>query len=164
MTREVVVVVETELSERDAAEISALGPAPGAPVNYHLLLADDRSTADRGVAALGVLSRDTFGSPAVARLTGAEPVSTDEPTVDLGQRIEHSARRLRLLGTGEVTVAITHGDLLSGARILVKSTGSREAVVVVSSDEYSGFVLPDRKQRLRDYLGVRLLHAVDHHA
>ncbi|WP_329001013.1 hypothetical protein OHA18_42100 [Kribbella sp. NBC_00709] len=44
----------------------------------------------------------------------------------------------------------------------MKSIGCRDAIVVVSSDDYSAFVLPDRKQRLRAYLGVPLLHAVEH--
>lgn len=162
MAREVVVVVESELSERDAAEIAGLFPAPSGPVNYHLLLADDHRATDEGVAVLGVLSRDTFGSPAVARRAGAEPVTGNELSADLGQRIEHSARRLRSLRAGDVSVAVTHGDLLAGARSLVKSTGCQEAIVVVSSDDYSAFVLPDRKQRLRAYLGVPLLHAVEH--
>lgn len=107
MARDVVVVVESELSERDAAEIAGLFPGPGGPVNYHLLLADDHRATDQGVAEPGVLSRGPFGSPAVARRGGAEPVTGNDPAVDLGHRIEDSARRLRSLRAGDVAVAVT---------------------------------------------------------
>jgi hypothetical protein len=162
MTRDVVVIVDQELSEHDASEVTALQLARRGPVDYHLLIAA-RSAGNRrqGVSLLGVPPGDTFGSDVVAHQAGVPAPGERERAPDLGRIIEHSARRLRSQGRN-VTVAITHDDWMTGARALVKTTGSEEVVIVADQDHYSRFALPEWQRNARTYLEVPHVHAVEH--
>ena len=163
MTHQVVVAVDGELSEQDARAAAAHG-ATGEPVDFHLLIAThDTSTDQSGLAMIGLRPGDTFGSAALARHMNVRPTENgDLPGPGLGEMMARSARHLRAVGGGNVTVAITHGDMLAGARSLVESTGSQEVVIVAASDRYPQLTMPEWAQKLSGYLRVPRVRTVQH--
>lgn len=156
MTHQVVVAVEGELSDHDASAAVAHHAADG-PVDCHLLIAAGQpEVGDNGLAMLGVRPGDTFGSDALARRMHVRtPGDTTAP--DLGKVMAQSASHLRSASGGTVTVAITHGDMLAGARRLVDATGSQEVVIVVDPGRYPQFAMPEWTRKVSVYLnGARV--------
>ncbi len=163
MTRQVVVAVEHELSDSDASAAAAHW-APVDPVDYHLLIAT-RATDDTpgGLAIIGMRPGDAFGSAALARRMNVQPAGDDDqPDSDLGRIMTRSARRLRLVGRGDVTVTITHGDLLAGVLALVKETGSDEVVIIAAPGSSPQLTMPDWNQKAAAYLQVSQVHVTAH--
>lgn len=163
MTYQVVVAVEGELSGHDASA-AAVHEALNGPVEYHLLIATAGSgNGDGGLAVLGLRPGDTFGSAALARRMHVQPPEDyHAPSSDLGRMMALSAERLRRVAGSNVTVAITHGELLAGARALVKATGSQEAVIVADPDRYPQYAMPEWRQKLATYLGVSRVRSIPH--
>jgi hypothetical protein len=81
---------------------------------------------------------------------------------DLGKIMAQSAQHLRLAGGGNVTVSITHGDLLVGARALVETTGSQEVVIVGDPDQYPQIAMPEWWQKVSLYLRVPRVRTIQH--
>lgn len=163
MTHQVVVAVEGELSEQDASAAAAHG-LTGDPVDFHLLIATHEASTDQsGLAMIGLRPSDTFGSAALARHMNVRPIEDDDrPGPGLAEIMARSARHLRAVGGGKVTVSITHGDMLAGARSLVESTGSQEVVIVGAPDRYPQLTLPEWSQKLSGYLRVPQVRTVQH--
>ncbi len=163
MPHQIVVAVEGELSDHDASAATVYEAVDG-PVDYHLLIATkEASHGDSGLAMLGVRPGDTFGSAALARRMNVRPPGDDDfPATDLGNIMAQSARHLRTVGGGNVTVAITHGDMLAGARVLVEATGSQEVVFVVEPGRYPQFAMPEWRQKLSVYLKAPRVRAIQH--
>ncbi|MEU4293157.1 hypothetical protein AB0E63_33460 [Kribbella sp. NPDC026596] len=163
MTHQVVVAVDGELSAQDATAAAAHRATDG-PVDFHLLIATKQaSTGDSGLAMFGLRPGDTFGSAALARHMNVRPTEDeDQSGSGLGEIVAKSARHLRAAGDGNVTVAITHGDMLSGARALVGTTGSQEVVIVAAPGRYPQFAMPEWTQRLSVYLGLPRVRAIQH--
>jgi len=157
-----VILLDDEMSDRDATRVAALHRADESEVVYHLLISALTTVGDASTSLLGVRPADTFGSSAVARLTGAH--GTTDRRTDLSEVMEHSARRIRATTGRTVNVAVTHGELLRGGRTLVATTGSQDAVLVASSDAYSHLELPEWQHKACTYLSVQRVHFVAHSA
>lgn len=161
MTHQIVVAVEGELSAHDASAAVAQFAIVGS-VDCHLLIAT-REQTDGGLAMLGVRAGDTFGSAALARRMHVQATGDDTSAAsDLGKLMARSAGHLRSVCGGDVTVSITHGDMLAGARSLMHSTGSQDAVFVVDPGRYPQFAMPEWRHKLSTYLGATHVHAVQH--
>ncbi|MFG1912489.1 hypothetical protein [Kribbella sp. NPDC048928] len=162
MAHQVVVAIEGELSDHDAA--ATVHESPDGPVDYHLLIVrGDASHDTDGLAMLGLRPGDTFGSPALARRMHAQlPEDHKFASSDLGKIMARSAKNLRSAGDGSVTVAITHGDLLRGARALVEATGSQEVVIVADPRDHPQFAMPEWRQKASEYLRVPRVRAIEH--
>ena len=162
MTYQIVVAVEGELSAHDASA-AAVHEAVNGPVDYHLLIATTESHNGGGLAILDLRPGDTFGSAALARRMHVQPPDGNSaPASDLGKIMAQSAEQLRQIASGNVTVAITHGELLAGARALVDATGSQEAVIVADPARYPEYALPEWRKKLSAYLGVPRVRSIRH--
>lgn len=161
MPQHVVVLMQAELSDTDAERVAALHADSGGLVSYHLLVGD--GDCSEGAAALfGVDRADMFGSMAVARKAGRQDPDEDEPPPGARVLAERSAQRLRGAAAEQIDFALTHTDIWSSARALVRSTGSRELIVVADTDSFPQVSLPEWQRRARDYLAVDRLHAIEH--
>ncbi|TCC26885.1 hypothetical protein [Kribbella speibonae] len=161
MNHQVVVAVDGELSARDASAAAAHRATDG-PVDFHLLIATKEASAS-GLAMLGMRPGDTFGSAALARHMNVRPAEDeDQSGSGLGEIMAQSASHLRAAGGGNVTVSITHGDMLSGARNLVETTGSQEVVIVTEPGRYPQFAMPEWTRKLSVYLGVPRVRTIQH--
>lgn len=161
MPRDVVVLMQEELSDTDAGRVTELHADSGDSVSYHLLMTDgDR--AEGASALLGIDRADMFGSPAVARYAGVDDSDDVEARPETGNVVERSAQRLRAAEAGEIDFAIAQADMWSSARSLIRSTGSHEAVVVADTETYPQVSLPDWQHRARDYLAVDTLYVIEH--
>ncbi|WP_433169161.1 hypothetical protein [Kribbella sp. CA-247076] len=159
MPHHVVVVLLQELSKADAERVTALNGSADRAVSYHLLLADG-AHSNGASALLGIERADTFGSPAVARRAGAEDNFDTRP--DTNDTIANSVDRLRAAQAADVDFAVTHTDLWSGARSLVRSTDSDQVIVVADSRTYQLVSLFDWQRRARAYLNVDTLYTLQH--
>ncbi|GAA1558290.1 hypothetical protein [Kribbella lupini] len=177
MTHDVVVLIEREMSEGDAARVAALHARHDDAVNYHLLVSSHPTEGLAGpMALLGSSFADVAGlsaSPPTNRtttLTGPATGSTSAPAAtaladprdDLASVIEHSSRRLRGRNPGTVNVSITHGEILLALRTLVNSTKSQEVVVVAWPETAARFVCSDWPTRARKELKVPRVRVVEH--
>ncbi|ADB33679.1 hypothetical protein Kfla_4661 [Kribbella flavida DSM 17836] len=203
MTYNVVVLIEREMSEGDAARVAALHARYDEVVDYHLLVSSHPTEGLAGpMALLGSSFADVAGlstsSPARTRTAetasaqaataqtataqaATAPMLTDrtasgrstpgrtttatalaDPRFDLASVIEHSARRLRGRNPGQVTVSITHGEVLLALRKLVASTKSREVVVVAWPETAARFVCSNWTARARTELKVPRVRVIEH--
>jgi hypothetical protein len=163
MTHQVVVGVEGELSEHDASAAVA-HHAAGDALEYHLLIATRQvRDSDGGLAMLGVRSGDTFGSAALARRMHVRaPEDHAAPESDFGKIMTRSASHLRAASGSNVSVAITHADILTGVRTLVEATDSQEVVIVVGPGRYPQFSMPEWRQKLSAYFNGAQVRSIQH--
>ena len=85
-----------------------------------------------------------------------------DPDVDLASVIEHSSRRLRAASDYPVNVSITHGEVLLALMTLVKSTHSREVVVVAWPETAARFLCSDWLTKARKVLKVPRVRIIEH--
>jgi hypothetical protein len=162
MAYDVVVLIEREMSEADARRVAALHARREETVDYHLLISSRHSNGFGGpLALLGSNTTDIYGLPVEANGAHTAPALAD-PEDDLASVIEHSARRLRRHNSCEVNVSITHGDVLTGLRLLLASTASKEVVVVAWPETAARFLVSDWTQRARETLKVPKIRVLEH--
>ena len=166
MTYDVVVLIEREMSEGDAARVAALHARHDDAVNYHLLVSSHPTEGIAGpMALLGSSFADVAGLSGNAvqnRAQSGTATALADPQYDLASVIEHSSRRLRGHAAGSVSVSITHGEILLALRTLVNSTNSQEVVVVAWPETAARFVCSDWPTRARKELKVRTVRVVEH--
>ena len=166
MTYDVVVLIEREMSEGDAARVAALHARHDDAVNYHLLVSSHPTEGIAGpMALLGSSFADVAGLSGNAvqnRAQSGTATALADPQYDLASVIEHSSRRLRGHAPGSVSVSITHGEILLALRTLVNSTNSQEVVVVAWPETAARFVCSDWPTRARKELKVRTVRVVEH--
>ncbi len=166
MTYDVVVLIEREMSEGDAARVAALHARHDDAVNYHLLVSSHPTEGLAGpMALLGTSFADVAGLSGSAvqnRAQSGTATALADPQYDLASVIEHSSRRLRGRIPGSVNVSITHGEILLALRTLVTSTKSEEVVVVAWPETAARFVCSDWPTRARKELKVPRVRVVEH--
>ena len=166
MTYDVVVLIEREMSEGDAARVAALHARHDDAVNYHLLVSSHPTEGIAGpMALLGTSFADVAGLSRAAvqnRAQSGTATALADPQYDLASVIEHSSRRLRGRNPGTVNVSITHGEILLALRTLVNSTKSQEVVVVAWPETAARFVCSDWPTRARKELKVPRVRVVEH--
>jgi hypothetical protein len=180
MTYDVVVLIEREMSEGDARRVAALHARYEDPVDYHLLVSSHPESGFGGpMALLGSTFADVAGMTASTPVPGnamfasvrptpppapsRTPAATlADPDVDLASVIEHSSRRLRAASGYPVHVSITHGEVLLALKTLVKSTHSREVVVVAWPETAASFVCSDWTTKAREALRVSRVRILEH--
>lgn len=161
-TYDVIVVTEQELTQADVAALVAQHDTTNESTRYHLMVADAaHAPADDTLAVIGLRSADSYGSPAVARRTGAEN-SLGTGRADLATVIEHSARRLRGDEERDVSVVLIHANLGPTLKDLIGRTRAREVVIFAAADGSIPLLPPaDRAERaLR--LGDAALRVIPH--
>ncbi|MEV6283359.1 hypothetical protein [Kribbella sp. NPDC051770] len=162
MSYDVVVLIEREMSEGDAARVAALHARHDDAVDYHLLVSSHPTEGIAGpMALLGSSFADVAGLSRAAAQAGTATALAD-PQYDLASVIEHSSRRLRGRNPGTVNVSITHGEILLALRTLVNSTKSQEVVVVAWPETAARFVCSDWTTRARKELKVPRVRVVEH--
>jgi hypothetical protein len=166
MTYDVVVLIEREMSEGDAARVAALHARHDDPVDYHLLVSSHPTEGIAGpMALLGSSFADVAGlsgGAAIARAQSGTATALADPQHDLATVIEHSSRRLRGRNPGSVNVSITHGEILLALHTLVNSTKSQEVVVVAWPETAARFVCSDWTTHARKQLKVPRVRVVEH--
>ncbi|GAB2616641.1 hypothetical protein [Kribbella endophytica] len=166
MTYDVVVLIEREMSEGDAARVAALHARHDDAVHYHLLVSSHPTEGIAGpMALLGSSFADVAGLSGGAvqnRAHSGTATALADPQYDLASVIEHSSRRLRGRNPGSVNVSITHGEILLALRTLVNSTKSQEVVVVAWPETAARFVCSDWPTRARKELKVPRVRVVEH--
>ena len=179
MTYDVVVLIEREMSEGDARRVAALYAKREESVDYHLLVSSHPESGIGGpMALLGSTFADVAGMTASASVIGSarspsarvSPVSGGrtptatlaDPAVDLASVIEHSSRLLRTASGYPVHVSITHGEILLALMQMVKSTNSREVVVVAWPETAARFVCSDWTAKARKLLKVPRVRVLEH--
>ncbi|GAB3839812.1 hypothetical protein [Kribbella italica] len=166
MTYDVVVLIEREMSEGDAARVAALHARHDDAVDYHLLVSSHPTEGIAGpMALLGSSFADVAGLSGGAvsnRARSGTATALADPQYDLASVIEHSSRRLRGRNPGTVNVSITHGEILLALRTLVNSTKSQEVIVVAWPETAARFVCSDWPTRARKELKVPRVRVVEH--
>jgi hypothetical protein len=164
MTYDVVVLIEREMSEGDADRVAALHARYEEPVNYHLLISSHPTEGFAGpMALLGSSFADVAGlstSSVQARPTTATALA--DPQFDLASVIERSSRRLRAASEHQVSVSITHGEMLLALKTMVRTTNADEVVVVAWPETAAAFVCNDWARRARRQLKVPHLRVLEH--
>jgi hypothetical protein len=181
MTYDVVVLIEREMSEGDARRVAALHARYEEPVDYHLLVSSHPESGFGGpMALLGSTFADVAGMTGSTTVVGSAtgpsarvsapsaPVRSSsmaalaDPDLDLASVIEHSSRRLRAASGYPLNVSITHGEVLLALMTLVKSTHSREVVVVAWPETAARFLCSDWLTKARKVLKVPRVRIIEH--
>ncbi|MEV0802503.1 hypothetical protein AB0I34_32725 [Kribbella sp. NPDC050281] len=164
MTYDVVVLIEREMSEGDARRVAALHARYEESVDYHLLVTSQPESGFGGpLALLGSTFDDVAGVSGTAAARAASTTTTlADPLFDLGSVIEHSSRHLRGASGYPVNVSITHGEVLLALKTLVKTTNSREVVVVAWPETAARFLCSDWTTRARKTLKVPRVRILEH--
>jgi len=164
MTYDVVVLIEREMSEGDARRVAALHARYEEFVDYHLLVSSQPESGFGGpLALLGSSFDDVAGVPGPAAARASSTTTTlADPLFDLGSVIEHSSRHLRAASGYPVNVSITHGEVLLALKTLVKTTNSREVVVVAWPETAARFLCSDWTTRARKTLKVPRVRILEH--
>ncbi len=158
----VVLLVEQELNEQDAAQVRSLHEAIEEPVSYHIVMPLDDAAA-RVEASLGSLS----GSEMLA--------ATTMPVSDLDREAIEEQARTRSEDELAATVAaleaagatVSGADLVTGSPVSelaakVAALGGREAIVLTSPHVVAEFFHLDWTSQARRKLGVPVLHLLEH--
>ncbi len=166
MTYDVVVLIEREMSEGDADRVAALHARTEERVAYHLLVSSHPTEGFAGpMALLGSSFADVAGVPATTapgRTTTATALA--DPQFDLVSVIERSSRRLRAASDDQVSVSITHGEVLLALKTMVRTTNADEVVVVAWPETAAAFVCNDWARRAKTQLKVPHLRILEHDA
>lgn len=154
---DVALLIERQLSELDADQIVALHEGLDEPVQYHVLLPVESSTAILS-SSLSALGAGQFMPP-------TEPDVLAEVQREIktaGQsELDASAALLRAR-TPNVTAKLSEDDPILALAELVKSTHSAEAIILTESHLVSEFLHLDWTSRARRKLEVPTLHLLEH--
>lgn len=154
---DVVLLIERELNALDADQIIALHEGLDEPVNYHLLLPIESSTAilTSSMSALGAGEFMPSTEPDVL----AE-VQREIKTAGQGE-LDASAALLRAR-TANVVEHLTEDDPITALTELVKSSAAAEAIILTESHIVAEFLRLDWSSRARRKLDVPTLHLLEH--
>lgn len=159
-TYDVVVLVEHEVSEADAAQIQGLHAEIGDQVVYHVLV-PSQDAAARLEATMGTLGAgDMFVAPLVLDEQQIEAVEAEFHA----EAVRQLHASLATLGTGgfQAVGRVTEADPVAALTAAVKADDAREAVVLTSPHLVAEFFHLDWTHQARRRLGVPVLHLVEH--
>lgn len=156
---DVVLLVEQELTEPDAARVVALHEEMPDTVRYHVVVPCDDAEAgmEASLSALG--TADLYGVGIVEQreeLAAAQKVMDQEAT-DSATR---SADRLRRLG-GEADGKVTHDRPVDAVIELVKQVDGQEVIILTRPHLVAEFFHVDWSASARRHLGVPVLHLLE---
>lgn len=157
----VVLLIEQELTKRDAAQVHSLHEGIEDPVVYHVLLPIEDASA-RVEAAMGSLAAgEVMATPAMvmsdadleALRRDCEERSTDELT--------HTMAALRASGAEAVGTVVTEPPI-DALTAKVAEVDGREAIILTRPHIVAEFFHVDWTSRARRKIGVPVLHLLEH--
>lgn len=154
---DVVLLIERELNALDADQIIALHEGLDEPVNYHLLLPIESSTAilTSSMSALGAGEFMPSTEPDVLAEVQREIKTAGQAELDA------SAALLRAR-TPNVIKHLTEDDPIMALTELVKSSAAAEAIILTEPHIVTEFLRLDWSSRARRKLDVPTLHLLEH--
>ena len=160
-TYDVVLLVEQELTQADAAQVRSLHEAIEEPVVYHVLLPLEDAAA-RIESAMGSLAAgEVMASPAMVM----SDVDLDAVRQDCQDRSD--AELAHTLSALQTAGATAHGEVVTDPPIdalaaKVAAVDGREAIILTRPHVVAEFFHVDWTSRARRKIGVPVLHLLEH--
>ncbi len=160
-TYNVVLLIEQELSERDAAQVRSLHEALDQPVAYHVLLPMEDAAA-RIESSMGSLAAgDVMASPGmVMSEVDLEAVRRDCEERSASE-LKHTLAALRASGATATGTVVSEPPIDALAAKVAEVDG-REAIILTQPHVVAEFFHLDWSSRARRKIGVPLLHLLEH--
>ena len=159
---DVVLLVEQQLTDRDAHQVRSLHEGLDDPVTYHLLLPLDDAAA-RVEASLGSLSQgELMASPGVP----LDDVDLEAVREDADERSQDaltaSVAALEAAGATVASSTVVSGSPASELAAKVTAVDGREAIVLTRPHVVAEFFHVDWSSQARRKLGIPVLHLLEH--
>ena len=160
-TYDVVLLIEQELTEADAAQVRSLHEAIEDPVVYHVLLPLEDAAA-RIEAAMGSLAAgEVMASPAMVM----SDVDLDAVRRDCEERsddeLAHTLSALAAAGA-TATGQVVSDPPIDALAAKVTEVDGREAIILTRPHVVAEFFHVDWTSRARRSIGVPVLHLLEH--
>ena len=157
---DVVLLIERELSELDAQQVTSLHEAIEDEVAYHVILPVDEAAASME-ASMGTLAGPELAAP-ISPLSGDDLTRLRQDVVDAARRSLQASVGL-LARTGHAADGIiTNRDPIETLTLMVSEHRAAEAIILTAPHAVKEFFHVDWTSRARRKLGVPTLHLLEH--
>ena len=157
---EVVLLIEREMTELDARQVTSLHEGLDEPVAYHVLLPVEEAAAQVATSMGALMGPEVVPPGAPLRSEDADLLQRDAATAGRSA-LEASLTLLRRTGH-QADGRLTGRDPVDALAAMVAEHQAAEAIIVTAPHAVQEFFHVDWTSRARRRLGVPTLHLLEH--